>query len=136
MECPHVASQLPRQVLAYIGLAALLCSQAIQLLVSSGMEANPELMQTPSGPATDDSRPAAHWNPAEITHMLEYLQSHKSEIGEAGIFKMKTFTDLLPTLAPLRTSGAIKTTKHCASKWAAVSFHPCHFLLTLIVFFS
>src|SRR5882757_8680488 len=116
MEPSHgqpIALRLPRQTLACIGLAAVLCSQAVQLLITSDMEAVSRPLEPPSAP--DHSR--ADWDAEEVTHLLQYLQAHKSEIADSGTFEAKTYTSLLPTLAPLRKSGAVKTVKHCSYKW-------------------
>jgi hypothetical protein len=71
----------------------------------------------PSESLTIPDHSRADWDPEEVTHLLQYLQAHKSEIADSGTFKAKTYTNLLPTLAPLRKSGAVKTVKHCSYKW-------------------
>ena len=109
----HSTSHIPRQTLLCILLASIICAQAVNILVS------PDYMETLDPPSVDGGR--ADWNHREIMQLLEFLKTHKSQIGEAGTFKQKTYTPLLPTLAPLRTSGPIKTVKHCAYKWSAVS---------------
>lgn len=81
------------------------------------MESNPQ----PSQPLSTTDNSCADWDPAEIDHMLQYLKAHKSEIVETGNFRPKTYNNLLPTLAPLRKLGPIKTAKNCSYKWGAVS---------------
>lgn len=53
-----------------------------------------EALDPPSIPDNTSSR--ADWDHAEIIHMLEFLQMHKSEIRAGGTFKPATHTTLVP----------------------------------------
>jgi hypothetical protein len=63
----------------------------------------------------------AIWTNTEITAFIDYLIAHKSKAGDGASFKSSTFICALPVLAPLRTTGPVKTVKMCKGKWQMVS---------------
>jgi hypothetical protein len=72
----------------------------------------------------------AHWNDEEIAHFLNYLEAHKSEIGDAGSFKASTFNAVATHIAPYLSQGPVKTSKMCKTKWQSVCgyfINPPHF---------
>jgi hypothetical protein len=62
----------------------------------------------------------AQWNEVETTALVDFLLEHKSEIGDAGMYKMTTFNAAAVRIAPHHTSGPMKTGKMCKTKWRAV----------------
>jgi hypothetical protein len=62
----------------------------------------------------------AQWNEGETTALVDFLLEHKSEMGEAGMYKMGTFNAAASHIAVHHTSGPIKTGKMCKTKWRAV----------------
>jgi hypothetical protein len=51
---------------------------------------------------------------------MAYLQEHKSEIGEGGMFKMRAFNAAAIKIAKHHTSGPVKMGKMCKTKWRTV----------------
>ena len=62
----------------------------------------------------------AQWNEKETEALVDFLLEHKSEIGDAGMFKMGTFNAAAASIAGHYTSGPKKTGKMCKTKWRAV----------------
>ena len=62
----------------------------------------------------------AQWNDQETKAFVDYLLEHKSEIGDAGSFKMGTFNATAEHISVHHTTGPIKTGKMCQTKWRAV----------------
>ena len=52
--------------------------------------------------------------------LVDYLLAHKSEIAEAGMFKMGTFNAAASHIAAHHTLGPKKTGKMCATKFRTV----------------
>jgi hypothetical protein len=70
----------------------------------------------------------AQWNEGETTALVDFLLEHKSEIGDAGMFKMGTFNAAANHIVEHHTLGPTKTAKMCKTKWRAV----CIIYLALI----
>ena len=64
--------------------------------------------------------PSAQWNKNETAALLTYLEEHKSEIGDGGMFKMGTFNAAASEIAKYHTSGPVKTGDKCKTKWRSV----------------
>ena len=64
----------------------------------------------------------AKWNEAEISGMLDYLDQHKSTMGEAGNFKASTYNSVAESIALYLTAGPAKTGKMVKSKWQSVRY--------------
>jgi hypothetical protein len=62
----------------------------------------------------------AQWNEDETTALVDFLLEHKSEIGDAGMYKMGTFNAAAGRIAVHHTSGPRKTGKMCKTKWRSV----------------
>ena len=62
----------------------------------------------------------AQWNQDETMALVNFLLECKSEIGDAGMYKMGTFNDAAGHIAVCHTSGPRKTGKMCKAKWRAV----------------
>jgi hypothetical protein len=62
----------------------------------------------------------AQWNEDETMALVDYLLEHKSEIAEAGMFKMGTFNAAASHIAAHHTLGPKKTGKMCGTKFRAV----------------
>lgn len=69
-----------------------------------------------TAPPTDK----AQWNDAETLALVDFLLEHKSEIGDAGMYKMGTFNAAANEIAAHHTLGPRKTGKMCKTKWRAV----------------
>jgi len=65
----------------------------------------------------------AKWNEAEINGMLDYLDQHKSAMGEAGNFKALVYNSVAEHITQHLTVGPAKTGKMVKSKWQSVR-HP------------
>jgi len=64
----------------------------------------------------------AKWNKAEINGMLDYLDQHKSAMGEAGNFKVLAYNSVAEHIAQHLTVGPVKTGKMVELKWQSA----CH----------
>ena len=64
--------------------------------------------------------PVAHWESLEEKALVNFLFENRSESGDAGNFKLKTFQAALPIIAPFYVCGAPKTVKTVQNKWSAV----------------
>ncbi|KAF8803320.1 hypothetical protein BYT27DRAFT_7110277, partial [Phlegmacium glaucopus] len=62
----------------------------------------------------------AQWNDQEVSALLDFLLEKKSEIGDAGMFKMGTFNAAAAHITGYCTSGPAKTGKMCKTKWRAL----------------
>src|SRR6202044_789545 len=71
----------------------------------------------------------AQWNENETIALVDFLLEHKSEIGDAGMFKMGTFNAAAGHIAVHHTSGPMKNGKMCRTKWRAVQI----FFLSIIM---
>lgn len=61
-----------------------------------------------------------HWNDKETTAFLAYLYNHKSEIGDSGTFKAKTYNAVTVHIRDLLTQGPVNDGKMCKTKWTTV----------------
>jgi hypothetical protein len=77
------------------------------------------IMATASTPSASDNL-KAQWNENETVALVDYLLDHKSEIGDAGMYKMGTFNAAAGHIAALHSLGPTKTGKMCKTKWRAV----------------
>ena len=59
----------------------------------------------------------AQWNEAVTVALVDFLLMHKSEISDAGMFKMTTFNAAAEHIAGDHSSGPAKTGKMCKTKW-------------------
>jgi len=78
----------------------------------------------------------AEWNEAEIHGMLDYLDQHKSVIGETGNFKASAYTSVAKNIVQHLTAGPAKTRKMVKSKWQSVcSLHESliHYLYVISI---
>jgi len=64
--------------------------------------------------------PTAQWNDDETLALVDYLLEHKSEITDAGMFKMGTFNAAADEIAAYHNLGPTKTGHMCRTKWRAV----------------
>ena len=62
----------------------------------------------------------ANWNDAETKAFLAYLYDHKSEIGDSGTSKVKTYNAAVVHIRDLLTQGPVKDGKMCKTKWQTV----------------
>ena len=60
------------------------------------------------------------WNEDETMALVDFLLEHMSEIGDAGMYKMRTFNAAAGHIAVYHTLGPTKTGKMCKTKWRAV----------------
>jgi hypothetical protein len=63
---------------------------------------------------------SAQWNKDETAALLVYLEEHKSEIGDGGMFKMGTFNAAAAKIAKYHDLGPVKTGDKCKTKWWSV----------------
>ena len=63
----------------------------------------------------------AKWNDEETHRFLEYLEQHKSAMGEAGNFKASIYTGAVDSIAKYLTTGPAKMGKMVKTKWQSVS---------------
>lgn len=63
------------------------------------------------------SQDKAQWNEAEAVTLVDFLLMHKSEIGDAGMFKMTTFNAAAEHIAENHSLGPAKTGKMFKTKW-------------------
>jgi hypothetical protein len=82
---------------------------------------------------TAPSDTKAQWNDEETTALADFLLEHKSEIGDAGMYKMGTFNAAAGNIAIHHTLGPAKTGKMCKTKWRAVCFKSLIQVVSLIV---
>lgn len=80
------------------------------------------IMATSSQPTGPDSAFSnqAQWTDAETEAILQYFLNHMSEIGDAGNFRMKTYS-----AAAGEIPGQTRTSTQVKTKWQSVSKH-CH----------
>jgi hypothetical protein len=103
---PHRAHIiLPQQF--YVGLTAItiICVQFLNLLMSV----------EPSGGSTK-----AHWNDKETEALLDHLIENKTLGQGNGSFKDQVYTAAAEAISSLLTSGPVKTSKTCKTKWTTV----------------
>jgi hypothetical protein len=70
--------------------------------------------------ATAPPSDKAQWNEDETSALVDFLLEHKSEIGDAGMYKMGTFNAAAGNIAAHHTLGPRKTGKMCKTKWRTV----------------
>lgn len=87
----------------------------------------PPIVPTPStasdAPASVSDLPAdgeASWTEQDISRFIMFLIEHKSEAGDGGHYKMKTFKPASVILEKYRTQGGPKTPSSCKNKLVAV----------------
>jgi hypothetical protein len=61
------------------------------------------------GSAPVSRGPSAQWNKDEPAALLAYLEEHKSELGDGGMFKMGTFNAAANSIVKYHDSGPVKT---------------------------
>ena len=108
---PKGLAQLARKRRIWAAALTLttLCAQVATAIMSTAPLA---------APSTSDSK--AQWNDNETMALVDYLLEHKSEIGDAGMYRMGTFNAAAGHIAVHHTSGPRKTGKMCKTKWRAV----------------
>lgn len=106
---PPPKTLLPQQF--YIGLTAItiICVQFINLLMSV----------EPSGYSGSGTK--ANWNDKETDALLDHLIKNKTLGQGHGNFKDQVYTSASEAISDLLSSGPVKTSKHCKTKWATVS---------------
>ena len=78
----------------------------------------------------------AEWNEAEIHGMLDYLDQHKSVIGETGNFKASAYNSTAENIVQHLTAGPAKTRKMVKLKWQSVcSLHKSLTVSTIFMLF-
>ena len=99
---------LPQQF--YIGLTAItiVCIQFLNLLMS--------VEPSYSGGGTK-----AHWNDKETEALLDHLIENKTLGQGNGSFKDQVYTSAAEAISSLLSSGPVKTSKNCKTKWTTVS---------------
>ncbi|KAG6372411.1 hypothetical protein JVT61DRAFT_7884 [Boletus reticuloceps] len=76
---------------------------------------------TMTRPVDDDSAAQARWSLEEITALVDYLHTHRSEGNGAGGFKSATFTGAVKHLEPFHVAGSkVKDVKSVKYKWGAL----------------
>ena len=70
--------------------------------------------------ATQQEKEKANWNDAETKAFPAYLYEHKSEIGDSGTFKAKTYNAAVVHIRDLLTQDPVKDGKMCKFKWQMV----------------
>lgn len=105
---PHAL--LPQQF--YIGLTAItiICVQFLNLLMS---------VEPSYSGGTGSTK--AHWNDKEIEALLDHLIEHKGLGHGTGNFKDQVFTSAAQAISGFLSSGPVKTSKTCKTKWTTVS---------------
>ena len=63
----------------------------------------------------------ASWNDEETQALVDYLWEHRAESGDGGTFKDAVFNTIPARIAHLLSSGPVKTTKQCKTKYNGVS---------------
>ena len=102
---PHTL--LPQQF--YIGLTAItiICVQFLNLLMSIE-------------PSCSSGGTKTHWNDKETDALLDHLLENKT-LGQGNRnFKDQVYTSAAEAVSGLLTSGPVKTSKTCKSKWTMV----------------
>ena len=94
-----------RQLLNFAITSASLGAHFVSLLIAT--------MSQEEGKAT--------WNDAETLALVNFLWEHRAEAGDGGSFKDTMFNAAANYIAKDWTSGAVKTSKRCKTKWAGVS---------------
>ena len=62
----------------------------------------------------------AHWNDKETEALLDHLIEKKTLGQGNGNFKDQVFTSAAEAISSLLSSGPVKTSKICKTKWTAV----------------
>ena len=108
---PHTL--LPQQF--YIGITAItiICVQFLNLLMSVE-------------PSYSGSGTKAQWNDKETEALLDHLIDNKTLGQGNGNFKDQVFTSAAEAISDHLSSGPVKTSKICKTKWTTV---------TIILFF-
>ena len=70
----------------------------------------------------------AYWNDEETQALVDYLWEHRAESGDGGTFKDAVYNALPGLIAPLLSTGPIKTKTHCKTKFNTVSRLSTHVL--------
>ena len=104
---PHTPGLLPQQF--YIGLTAItiICVQFLNLLMSVE-------------PSYSGSSTKAHWNDKETEALLDHLIANKTLGQGNGSFKDQVYTSAAEAISGLLSSGPVKTSKTCKTKWTTV----------------
>ena len=79
----------------------------------------------------------AHWNDKETEALLDHLIEKKTLGQGNGNFKDQVFTSAAEAISSLLSSGPVKTSKNCKTKWTTVRvfiFFPYHiYWLSLLI---
>jgi len=62
----------------------------------------------------------AHWNDKEIVALLDHLIEHKTMGHGNGNFKDTLYTSAADEIRGLLSTGPVKTSKTCKTKWTTV----------------
>lgn len=102
--------RLPQQF--YIGLTAvtIICIQFLNLLMS--LE-----------PSYSGGAPKANWNDKETDALLDHLVKNKNLGQGTGNFRDQVFTAAAEAVSGFLSTGPVKTTKNCKTKWTTVIVH-------------
>lgn len=79
---------------------------------------------TVKGPKSRAKKPpkgeSAQWTYSDTKNFLEFLASHRSEMGEGFSFKSRTFNAAAEHMSQFTTVGGAKDAAACRSKWQEV----------------
>jgi hypothetical protein len=70
--------------------------------------------------ALPEEKEKAHWNELEVSALVDYFYQHRSQVGEWGNFRAKTYDAAAEHIASHLSQGPKKTGKMCKKKWASV----------------
>ena len=101
--------------LAQLARKRCVWAAALTLITLCAQVATTIMATTPTAPSDK-----AQWNEDEIMALADFLLEHKSEIGDAGMFKMGTFNAAAGHIVVHHTLGPTKTGNMCKTKWRAV----------------
>ena len=66
----------------------------------------------------------ASWSTEDEGELIQFLIKHKVEVGNGFNFKTVVFNAASLVLDPMKTKGALKTSKVCKNKWMQVCPSP------------
>ena len=70
--------------------------------------------------AIPEDKEKAHWNELEVSALVDYFYQHRSEVGEGGNFRAKTYNGAAEHIASHLSQGPKKTARTCKMKWVSV----------------
>lgn len=67
-----------------------------------------------------EDKEKAHWNELEVSALVDYFYQRRSEVGEGGNFRAKTYNAAGKHIASYLSQGPKKTARMCKMKWFSI----------------